>query len=441
MKIKCTVLLGLWLLLSVGLQAQESKKLTLDEAITLSLQNSKTLKGAQAKIDEATAALKEAVEKKLPSASVSGSYLRLTQANFDLKSGNNSGGGSGSSPSVNQAVYGILNVSLPVYNGGRIRYGIESSRLLEQAIRLDAQGQKDEVIQTAIEAFANLFKAKTAVMLVRENLNQSKHREQDFANMEKNGLMARNDLLKAQLQTSNVELNLLDAENNLQLAMVNMNLMLGLPAQTQWQLDTSNITRKEDDRVLDDYLKAAQGNRTDQEAAGLRKQAALTGVKSARSERYPALSLTGGYIAADVPHVFTVTNAMDLGLGVSYNIGSLWKSKSRIEQAQARVRELSSVEAVLGDKVELEVNRGYLNLLSARKKIEVYQKAFEQASENYRIIKNKFDNNLATTTELIEADNAQLQARLGFTLARADAFVAYHRLLQLSGLLGAELKK
>ena len=47
-----------------------------------------------------------------------------------------------------------------------------------------------------------------------------------------------------------MELNLLDAENNLQLAMVNMNLMLGLPAQTRWQLDTSNITRKEDDRVL-----------------------------------------------------------------------------------------------------------------------------------------------------------------------------------------------
>ena len=59
----------------------------------------------------------------------------------------------------------------------------------------------------------------------------------------------------------------------------------------------------------------------------------------------------------------------------------------------------------------------------------------EQARENYRIVKNKFDNSLATTTELLEADVAQLQATLSYTLARADAFVAYNKLLQTAGLL------
>ena len=50
--------------------AQEKKTLTLNEAIDLSIKNSHQLKNSQAKIEEATAALKEAVEKKLPDASV-----------------------------------------------------------------------------------------------------------------------------------------------------------------------------------------------------------------------------------------------------------------------------------------------------------------------------------------------------------------------------------
>ena len=60
----------------------------------------------------------------------------------------------------------------------------------------------------------NLYKAKTAIGLVKENLEQAQQRVKDFTNIEKNGLLARNDLMKAELQASNVELALLDAETN-----------------------------------------------------------------------------------------------------------------------------------------------------------------------------------------------------------------------------------
>jgi outer membrane protein TolC len=91
--------------------------------------------------------------------------------------------------------------------------------------------------------------------------------------------------------------------------------------------------------------------------------------------------------------------------------------------------------------VHRQVNKNYFDLLSSRKKIEVLRVSVQQAEENYRIVKNKFDNSLATTTDLLDADIAQLQARLSYTLSRADAFVAYHKLLQTSGLLSTELKK
>ncbi|MFI5133103.1 MAG: TolC family protein [Chitinophagales bacterium] len=423
--------------------AQEKKLLTLDEAIDMGIKNSNQLKYSQAKIEEATAVLKQAVEKRLPDASVSGSYLRIIAADFnlDIKNNNSGGGNTGGTPKVSQAMYGIANASLPIYAGGRIKYGIESSKYLEQAAKADADNDKDGVIQSTIEAFANLFKAKTAVGLVKENLLQSQQRTKDFSNLEKNGILARNDLLKAELQSSNIELNLLDAENNLQLANINMDIMLGLPTTTELSLDTSGIEKKNDTRALEDYLQSAIASRKDIKATDFRKKAAETGIKVVKGEMVPSLQLTGGYIAADVPKVFSIVNAVNMGVGVSYNIGSLWKTKAKLQQAEAKVKQVVTAEAILNDNINVQVNKSYLNLLSSRKKIEVYAVAVEQAEENYRIIKNKFDNSLATTTDLLEADVAQFQARLSYTLARADAFVAYNKLLQTAGILSSDLKK
>jgi len=445
MKNKLKPLLIIFSLFSLQMTAQEKKTLSLNEAIDLGLQNSKLLKINQAKIEEATAATKEAVEKRLPDAKASASYLRVNAVNVELKTKSNSGGGGTTppveQPKVSQALYGLMNVSLPIYTGGKIRYGIESSKFLEKAAMLDAESDKDEVIQNTIEAFANLFKAKTAVRLVQENLNEAQQRTKELTGMEKNGLLARNDLLKAQLRESNMEYNLSDAENNSQLANVNMNLMLGLPTTTELVLDTVGLRNKEDIRVLDDYLNAARINRKDIAAVDLRKKAAESGVKSAKGDLYPSLALTGGYIGLDIPDFLSIPAAMNVGVGVSYNIGSLWKNKAKVQQAEARVKQLTFTEAMMDDNMQLELNRSYLSLMTNRKQIQASAKAVEQAEENYRIVKNKFDNSLATTTDLLDADIAQLQARLSYTLSRADAFVAYHKLLQTAGLLSAELKK
>lgn len=426
--------------LSGNLLAQDKKTLGLQEAIDLGIKSSKQLKISQSKIDEATAALQEAMERKLPNASASASYLRLNSANIDLKSSNNNGN-AGSNPNVNQVFYGMVNLSMPIYSGGKIRYGIRSAELLKKAIELDAEINKDEIIQNTIEAFANLFKAGSQVRLIRENLASARQRVKDLTNLEKNGLLARNDLLKAELQASTVELNLLDAENNRDFANLNMNLMLGLPSETLLALDTAGIEKAYDTRVMDDFIRAAMQNRKDKAATELRRQSAQTGVLSAKAEALPSIQLTGGYIAADIPNLLTVTNAVNIGLGVSYNIASLWKNKSKVKQAESRVQQIQYNEELLDDHIRLQVSRDYLTVISNRKKVEVYAKALEQATENERIVKNKFNNSLATTQELLDADVALLQSKLSFTLAKADQFVAYNKLLQSSGILAHELQK
>lgn len=438
------IFLFLPVFISWNVSAQEKKQLSLDEAVELAVKNSKQLQIQTEKIHEATAAWQEAKEKKLPDASISGAYLRLISPKIDMKDNGNSGGGGNNNsklPAISQAIYGIASVGVPLYAGGRIRFGIESAKYLEQATRMDVENNKDEVTQNIIEAFANLYKATSAVKLIQDELQLSRQREKDFSNLEKNGLLARNDLLKAQLQTSNVELNLLDAQNNRQLANINMDLMLGLPTSTELIMDTTGIEKNEANRTVEDYLQSAAANRKDKMAVDYRKKAADIAVKATRAQQYPNLQLTGGYIAADIPKFLTITNAINIGVGVSYNISSLWKTKSKVQQAEARAKQIALTESMIDDDLQRQVNKSFLAFLSSRKKIDVYAKAVEQAIENYKIVKNKFDNSLATTTDLLDADVLQFQSKLNYTFARADAFVSYHKLLQAAGILSTEIKK
>jgi len=196
--------------------AQESKTLTLQEAIDLSLKNSKQLKASKARIDEAIAATREAAERRLPDASVSGSYLRVNKPDINIKTAAAGGSRNDSNAiapvNVTQAMYAMANVSFPVFAGNKIRYGIESAKFLEKAAKMDADNDRQSVILNTIGAFINLYKAGAAVKLVEENLAQSRLRDTDFINLERNGMLARNDLLKAQQETSSLELALLDAQ-------------------------------------------------------------------------------------------------------------------------------------------------------------------------------------------------------------------------------------
>ena len=425
--------------------AQEStkavKNLSLNEAIELSLKNNKQLKLSDAKVQEATANKQEMWDNHLPDAKISGSYLRLNNPDYTLAgqsgksdTGTSSGTKKGT-PKVEQAAYGMLNVSMPLFSGLRIRYGVESAKYLEQAAKLDAENDKEDVIQNTVSAYSNLYKALRTIDLIKENLRQQQQRVTDFSNLEKNGLIARNDLLKTQLQQSNIELSLLDAENYYEISCVNMNLMLGLPETSILVPDSTVFLKQNEPGSIAQWEDNAIKNRKDIGALSYREKAAATTIKSVKGEYYPGVALTGGVIAAKIPNVLTINDAMNIGLGVQYNFGSIWKTGAKIDLAKARLHQVQASESMLLDNIHLQINQAYHNYLLSTKKIDVYAKAVEQANENYRITKNKYDNNLVTTTDLLDADVAQLQARLNYAFSKADAAVAYRKLEQTAGTL------
>lgn len=414
---------------------QEKKMLTLDEAVNLGIQNSKSLKVNQADIDQATANYIEAKNNKLPSLKVSASALALANADVELKVIKQSEDGGGASPKANSAFFGNISASLPLYAGGRIKYGIKSAEYLIAASKLSTENNKLAIAYNVSQAYNNLFKASQQIKVLEDNLTASQKRDESFQKLETNGIIARNDKLKANLQTSNIELQLLDATNNFNIANINMDLLLGLPDETEIEIDPNYISELTENQPVSYYLTQAISQRKDVQALDNQRKVAELGTKAAKAESLPTIALTGGYVAAEIPKILTITNAANIGLGIQYNIDNLWKKNSSLMKSIAAEQKLAATNDLLNDQIKLEVNRDYLNSEFSKKRITVYEKAAAQANENYRVTKNKFDNGLATITELLDADTAQISANVNVVNAKADAALAYRKLLQTTGIL------
>ena len=426
-----------FVLIGMNVQAQEKKLLTLNEAVKLGLENSKNLKIDAAKVQEATANFLEAKNNRLPSLKVSGTALALANADVNLKILAPSQNG-GNAVKANSAFLGNVSASMPIYAGGKIKYGIQSAEYLIEAAKLNAENNQVQIAYNIAQAYNNLFKANQSIQVLTENLASSEKRDQTFLKLENNGVIARNDRLKANLQTSNLELQLLEAENNFKIATINMDLLLGLPESTEIEIPGNYI---EDSSLMEPvsyYVAEAFKNRKDLQALDYQKKSSQLSIKSAKAESLPTLALTGGYIAAEVPNVLTVLNAANIGVGINYNIDNLWKKNSSLVRAEARDTQLSLSNELLNDQIKLEINRDYENAVYAQKRIAIYEKASLQADENYRVTKNKYDNGLATITELLDADSAQVVTHVNVINAKADAALAYRKLLQSTGTLNLQ---
>lgn len=433
------------LFVGMGAFAQEARPLSLREAVKLGVDNSKMLKQSAGEIAAAEASLRQFKDRRLPNATISGSYLRVTQPTINMiyqsgaaSGGDNGGSGSsggGSFPKVDQAMYALGNVSYTLFDGFSNSASVKSAKYLLEATKLDAETDRQQVVQNITMAYSNLFKARQAMDLVKENLKQAQQRSADFKNLEANGVIARNDLLKVQLQESNIQLSLLDAESNWHVTNLNMNLMLGLPESTELLPDSTSFTTDMDAHNLTWWEDQSRTSRSDYKAMDLRMSAAEAHLRSVKGGYFPSLSITGGYAAINVPKFIQVTDAWNAGLGLRYNLSSLWKTGADVKAAKAQIMQLDAGRGMLDDQIKVQLYRAYEDYMVSLKRIDVLGVALEQANENYKIVKNKYNNSLATATDLLDADVQQLQAKLNAAYAKADAVVAYSKLQQAAGII------
>ncbi len=438
MKIKTFLFSALFFLVAGVIYSQETT-LSIKEAVDLALSNSDEAKRSEIGIITAENELKITKDNQYPDFKLSGQYSYLTNADVNLKlsSGNNASetdpnAAPAESPDIHQLLLGQATISMPLFSGFRLKNAIKARENGLNAAKMNAKNNREKIALKTIQNYLNLYMARKTIELVEESLKSAKQRVKDFSAMEKNGLLARNDLLKSQIQESNVELSLEEATKNAEILNYQLVTILKLPEGTR-------INTNDSDFIISPKISSGEINRNDLEALKYQHKAAENNIKMAKADYFPSLGLTGGYIALDLQNALTVSNAMNIGVGVSYNLVNIFKNKNEVKLAKSKAQQLEYSIAVVSDQIKIQIKNAEQDYKLALRKFEVYTKSEEQAVENYRIVKDKYDNGLLDTNDLLEADVQQLQTKINLAYARAGITQKYFELLKAQGNLTNEL--
>ncbi len=431
-KIKQFVLFGIFILGISSIDAQEKRSLTLDEAVHLAWNKSNEVGLANAKVSSKKYELQTAKNNQYPEFRISWQYQRLANASINLKLNQNSN--SGPLPIVDQLIIGQANATLPIFAGFKVQNNIQLHENLYEAEEANSLHTKEDMAMKVINQYASLFKAQKMVALLKENQKRAEQRAHDFSELEKNEIIARNDLLKAQLQVSKIKLSIDEAINHENTINFQLITLLKLPVGTRLEIRESDFANFKMDNVPTNEQPALE-NRKDLQAIQLQGKASKANIKLAKGNYYPTINLIGGYIALDLKNVVTVQNAMNFGLGLSYDLSSIFKNEAVVKLAESKATEIQNSEAMLTDYIKIEVQKAMEDYHLAIQQNEVYGESVAQSSENYRIIKDKYENGLADTNDLLEADVEQLSANINKTLAKANIIQKYYALLNATGQL------
>lgn len=430
MKINHFLLLGIYFIGITSIKAQEKTSLTLDEAIHLAWTKSNEVNLANSKVNSSKYELQSKKNSQYPDLKISGQFQNLTKPNVDIKFGE----GGTAFPSGHQLMIGQVSANLPVIAGYKIQNNIKISENLYQAETATALQTKEEIAMRVVNYYASLYKAQKTLELLKDNQKQAEQRVVDFTELEKNGIIPRNDLLKSQLQVSKIQLSIDEMNNNLNVVNYYLVSLLKLPTDTNLRINESDFINFQINNIPTDE-NLALDNRKDLEAVRFLEKASEAGVKLAKGAYYPSVTLIGGYASLGLQNVITIENAINFGVGVSYDLSGILKNNSSIKMAESKSNEAKNYKEILTDNIKVEVKKAIEDYNLALKQNEVYVEAATQSAENYRIVKDKYDNGLSNTNDLLEADVEQLSSKINKALARANIIQKYYELLSTTGQL------
>lgn len=407
----------------------QSRTMGIEEMFRLADENSKSIQTYRTGKEVADENLKAAKAQRLPdiSASLSGSYWgngKLWDRDFS------------NATKIDMPHWGnnfALEAQQVVYAGGAISSGIELAELEKQLAEMDWQKNRQDIRFLLVGHYLNLYKLHNQIEVLHKNLELT---DQLIANMQarlEEGTALENDITRYELQRETLRLQLAKVEDACKIANHQLVITLHLPEGTVVQPDTTlNDSRIQTLSEANWQELAAQNN--------LNLQQAETGikinrqrVKMERSERLPKISLVAaehldGPITIEVPVLDNNFNYWYVGVGVKYNISSLFKNNRKLKAARLNVRKAQETYELAQEQTNHAVQESYVNFLTSFTDLRTQQKSVELADQNYSVTSNRYQNDLALLTDMLDASNMKLSADLGLVNARINVIYNYYKM-------------
>lgn len=421
-------------LLSGGVRTYGQSVITLEEIFRTAETNSAQLRPSFAAQAEAEREASVARAGRLPdiSASLSVSYIGdgfTTKRNFsDYQRAPIPHLGTGMS----------LNVTQPVYTGGAIDNAIGLADLKLTASRYATELQRDNIRFRLTGFYLDIYKYSNLRLVTEGNLAAARKVLEEMRARHEQGTVIRNDITRYELLVSSLELQLVRIDNTLEILNANLVTMSSLPEGTVIVPDTT---------ILDRSLPAAGELWWQQEAVGNAPSLSLarTGVDISRkaealvrAERMPKVGLQAGWtmdgpILVEIPPINRNLSYWYVGVGVSYNISSLYKSNKSLAKSRAATRKTMEELAATQENVSLAVKADHIRYLEAYEELKTRQKNAELAERNYTTVATRYSADMALITDMLDAANARLDAEEQLAEARINIVYHYYKLLFTTG--------
>jgi len=417
--------------------AEPPLTLTIDDAIARGLATSHRLAEATARADAAHAAASARHADLLPHVAAEGGYTRTNHVDtFGVLLPNNQF--RLIYPDVPDNYRTRLDLQWPIYTGGRVDALERAARAEAAAATEDAAAAKSDLRLEISRAYWALVTAAESMRAVEESLHAVQAHALDVKNQFDVGLLPPNDVAAATAQASRERMLEAQAHTTRTTAELDLARLIGVPPGTRIEpsvaLTPPPLPASPPDELVNEALK----ERREREALQRRLAAAEARVRAARAGSRPSAAVGGGVDYANPnPRIFPRDAAWktswDASINVSWPIFDGGRTEAAATEAEAQARAARERLAEFDATVATEVRQRAQELSLSREAIAAAEDAVRSAAEARRVVGDRFDAGVATSTDVLEAQAALLQAELDRTQAIAAARLSEARLSRAVG--------
>lgn len=331
-----------------------------------------------------------------------------------------------------------VNLSQPLYSGGAISAGVDIARLKSTAAKQSTEQQRDNLRFRLTGFYLDIYKYDNLKSVVESNISQARKLLDEMNARFEQGTALRNDITRYELLLSNLELQLTKINNTLKILNHNLVVTAGLPDGTIVAPDSTILSRSLSAADEQWWQQEAAANAPALKLAQSSVEISRKAESLAKSERLPKIGVKAGWtidgpILVEVPPINRNLSYWYVGLGVSYNISSLYKSNKSLAKSKAATVTAINRRDVAAEDISLGVRADYIHYLEAYEELKTQSKSVELARQNYATTSTRYSADMALITDMLDAANSQLDAEQRLVNARINIIYFYYKLLFTSG--------